>query len=190
MLANFSRQLVLPLGPEVLFKVKGMQRQRGDPADGEGVILPVDRHAQQAAGGGNVIRRHLLTEIFQRRQRPLAGLNLIEDDERLARQDALPGQGADIAQQPLGDDAVLKILDHLLVRLQVEISGVFKMRPPEFPQDIRLTDLPCAAENQRHPARLFFLPGKQLGFNFSFHSAAPPSVLGYLSLCCFIKCTQ
>ena len=83
MLANFSCQLVLPLGPEVLFKVKGMQRQRGDPADGEGVILPVDRHAQQAAGGGDVIRRHLLAEVFQRRQRSLAGLDLIKDDERL-----------------------------------------------------------------------------------------------------------
>ena len=87
--------------PEILLKIQWIEGDSLHLTDWKRVMLTVDRHPKQAPGRRDMELRRLLAEILQGGQRALAGLDLIENDQRLPRNDALPGGRLQIPQEAL-----------------------------------------------------------------------------------------
>jgi hypothetical protein len=70
-------------------------------------------HAEQAAGSNDVILRSSFRKVFQRCQRLLASLNLVEDDKGVLRQNSLPAVGGEFADYTFRVQIALKHGRHI-----------------------------------------------------------------------------
>ncbi len=64
-----------------------------------------------------------LAEVLERRECPGAGLNLVEEDERLAGGDGLAGEEPDVTDDSLGIEIPFEQVTESRVLLEVEING-------------------------------------------------------------------
>ena len=114
------------------------------------------KRAEQAPGRDDVVFVCFFFEILQRVQSLRAFLDLVEDQERLSRQNFL---AADHGQQL--DDALrifVRLKDGLQLRLliEVEIDGAFIAAPAEFLHQPCLADLSCPAQDKGLPFFVVF----------------------------------
>ena len=132
-------------------------------------MLTVDRHPKQAPRRGDMELRRLLAEILQGGQRALTGLDLIENDQRLPRNDALPGGRLQIPQEALRLDILIKIGGHRQIRLQINIDNIVELFFSEPAEDIGLPHLTGAVDDQRQAVGSLLFPGNQLFLELALH---------------------
>ena len=166
---DFPAEEFLAPGPEIFLEIQRIEGDGLHLAYRERIFLPVDGHAQQAARSGNTKFRRLLAEVFQRRQRPLTGLDLIEDNQRFTGDNVLAGGSLQIPQQALRLDILIKIGGHRQIRLQIDIDNVAELLLSELAEDISLSHLPGAVDDQRQTVGSLLFPGKQLFLDLALH---------------------
>ena len=155
---DFSAEKFLASGPEILLEI---QRIKGDCfhlAHRKGILLTVDRHTQQASRSRNMELRCFLTEVFQRGQCTLAGLDLIENDQCFTGNNALTGGRLQIPQEAFRCDIVVEIGGNRQIRLQIDIDHIFELLLAKFAEDIGLSHLAGAIDDQRQAVSGFILP--------------------------------
>lgn len=128
------------------------------PYAGEYELQASVKDTQQASGCGYMELWGFLAEILQRSQRTLAGLDLIENDQRFAWDDALAGGGLQIAEQAFRCDVVVEIGCNRQIRFQIDIDYIFELLLPEFAEDVGLAHLAGAIDDQRQAVSGFILP--------------------------------
>ena len=132
-------------------------------------MLTVDRHPKQAPGRRDMELRRLLAEILQGGQRALAGLDLIENDQRLPRNDTLPGGRLQIPQEALRLDILIEVRRNRQISFQIDIDDILELLLSEFAEDIGLSHLTSAVDNQRQAVGSLLFPGNQLFLDLALH---------------------
>ena len=163
-----AKELLAP-GPEIFLKIQRIEGDGLHLTHGEGVFLAVDGHAQQAACGGDVKFWRLLAEVFQCRQGPLAGLDLVEDDQRFTGDNTLAGGCLQIPQKALRLDILIEVGGHRQIGLQIDVDDIFELLLSEPAEDVGLSHLSGAVDDQRQAVGCFLFPGKQLFLDLTLH---------------------
>ena len=139
----------------------------------KGLVL-VDGKTEQGTGAGHMVLWRVLAEILQRRDRPRALLDLVQNDQRAAGRDRPAEEQPQLEQDTLHVKVLLKERAQGSGFLKVETGDVRIMLPPEFLEDIGLPALAHALQYQRLAVRLL-LPGEQFLRNIPFHMTHHPS---------------
>ena len=166
--ANRGSERILAERPEKFFEIERMECHRVDLADGERIRFALQRDAEQAAGRDDVVAGRLLCKIFQRRERALARLHFVEDEQRLARQDRCACEGRERGEDACGIKVARENLRELGITFEVEINDVLVRRFSKRERGVRLADLARAVQEERTMSFARFPCGERL-HDLSFH---------------------
>lgn len=166
--ANRGSERILAERPEKFFEIERMECHRVDLADGERIRFALQRDAEQAAGRDDVVAGRLLCKIFQRRERALARLHFVEDEQRLARQDRCACESRERGEDACGIKVARENLRELGITFEVEINDVLVRRFSKRERGVRLADLARAVQEERTMSFARFPCGERL-HDLSFH---------------------
>ncbi len=151
---------------KVFRKTKGMEMQELNPADGKGNIPQGE--FEQRTGGCHMQFGHFFVKIAEGGNGPRAGLDLIEDQECVARVQFLSEKDLEIGADSFRAEIALKNSVKCWIAFEINESHRIKMALAERLERIGFADLSGPSEEERFPTFTLF-PLDEIALYETFH---------------------